>query len=525
MSLKVISSTQGFYWAKMTQTFTVSGIKAESGKTKMSIPALFADIIPFSNYSVEEIPGSIFFSQGDDHVCRGQNDVEHIALSGCISNHQLSKAITVYCDPRYYCPLGSGNVVVPTAIFLPENTPWTYKDYVTDVTLTDGSKKLLYCCQVARVRLHNGIPYWNYAGGSLFLEYDPTKMSTLYSISSSYAPLPYFKTKTNFKVPYYSVSGTFAKINLQLGYETYPSQIMSSLDYYWENRIVPGLESTTRTTKMNFYSSSLYGVKGSTVSMNLPSATYCRERINPRILQYEWEELAANIYGEINPGFSSNGIAFANDLRELKSQADDTLQKLRSLSHLGRMPNFKKLKLMADLFLSFHYGWKLFVADSKELLQSLAINFRRIRRSGFNPTTNDGSEIRYTVCLTPFAKCETELDKLRHYFDLDLDVGNLWDLLPWSFVVDWFVGVGECAEQAANYVDLCQVHDVIYACKSIVKQLDLDSSELSAGCGSCVLRYYKRTYSKELIKPTFVANVNNGLDHWVEAGALLISNR
>lgn len=525
MSLKVVNATHGFYYPAMRTNFLGSGIVTADGKTKIQIPALFAEIIPFSDYSVEEVSGSIFFSQGSDEVCPGQNDVEHVKIAGLISNNQLSKPITAYCNPSYYCPLGSGNVPVPTAIFIPADTEWVYKDYVTEVTRTDGSRKLFYAIKMARVRMCNGIPYWNYAAGSVYLDLDATKNPTLYSFSSSYIPLPYFTKAASFKAPYVSKSGSYGKVNLQLGYQSIPGQLMASLSERWENLMCPAIAATTSKTSVSYSSSSRCAVSKSVARISTLSTEYYRQRIQPSILPYEWEELAAHVYGEINPGFSSNGVAYANDLRELKTQAADTLQKLKSLSHLGGMPNNKKLKLMANLFLSFHYGWKLFVADTGELLSSLALNFQKIRRSGYNPATQDGSEIRYSVCLAPFAKCKTEIDKLRHYFDLDLDVGNLWDLLPWSFVVDWFVGVGECAEQAANYVDLCQVHDVVYACKSISKQLDLDSSELGTGTGSCVLRYYKRTYSKDLVHPTFVANVNNGLDHWVEAGALLISNR
>lgn len=38
--------------------------------------------------------------------------------------------------------------------------------------------------------------------------------------------------------------------------------------------------------------------------------------------------------------------------------------------------------------------------------------------------------------------------------DINLNLSNTWDLIPYSFVVDWFISVGDMADQISNFVKL-----------------------------------------------------------------------
>lgn len=241
-----------------------------------------------------------------------------------------------------------------------------------------------------------------------------------------------------------------------------------------------------------------------------------------------WGTLAGEAYASAEDiGFSSNGVAYAKDLLDLSTQARRTLQSVKSL--FGKCKG--KMAAISSLFLSFYYGWRLTVADSKELL-ALSAEYSRhpVKRSGrrfYSDARQSYTQI-YTVYFYPHQQLTDDLSLFMKYFDLDLDLGNIWDMIPFSFVIDWFVGIGDVAEAAAGYMDMNYSHKVIASSRTEIMRKQLYPRQLglpSFSVGSVYLKYYSRIYSPYAEEPNFLPHVNPNFTHWVEAGALVLSRK
>lgn len=119
----------------------------------------------------------------------------------------------------------------------------------------------------------------------------------------------------------------------------------------------------------------------------------------------------------------------------------------------GSRPAPSKSKSFADNYLEFHFGWSPLVAD----IYSAA----KVLEDGIPPPTVKGRGIgRDTVRVTGqygydqwtcTSKCQliadVEIDNPNLNLLERLGVANpiavLWEVVPWSFVVDWFSNVGQ----------------------------------------------------------------------------------
>lgn len=242
-------------------------------------------------------------------------------------------------------------------------------------------------------------------------------------------------------------------------------------------------------------------------------------------LSPNWREIIAKTYANCEFGFESNGIAYAKDMMALSESAKSTLASMKSV--FGKT---KKLKAISNLFLSFWYGWKLTVSDTKELLTFMdSMGFSHPNRRNSDVVTTFDKGFRrdiYAVYLYPFAKVQTGLDKLIRLFDLDIDLNNIWDLTPWSFVIDWFISIGDLADSLTGWMDLNYVHDVLCSSRTTMLQSSIDCSQLGfSGFGDVYYKYYNRHFRKYPEEPSFLVHVNGSepMNHWVEGSALILS--
>jgi hypothetical protein len=146
-----------------------------------------------------------------------------------------------------------------------------------------------------------------------------------------------------------------------------------------------------------------------------------------------------------------NSIAFLRDLRHVKELVVPLLKlKKRPLS----------AKAWANLWLSYEYGIRLLLQDIHEIVKKLpqaGVKFSLTHvRSAARRTLSDDegreTEVLYhcKVILDPrIGPIVSLYDKLRR-LDLVVSRENLWDFVPYSFVVDWFIPIG----QALSHLDL-----------------------------------------------------------------------
>lgn len=240
-----------------------------------------------------------------------------------------------------------------------------------------------------------------------------------------------------------------------------------------------------------------------------------------------WNQLAATAYEDL--GFwEGNGLAYINDVREAGKSVMSTLA---TIKQLGR----GKMKAIANLYLSFHYGYSLFLRDTSSLLQQLDRDLS-VSRCQASQTVSYPNGItvdaRYQCYYRPYGQLSNMLKQLLDYSDLSLEVSNLWDMVPFSFVIDWFTNIGDILESIDNYMSLLQYHLPIACGKSykLRRKLPLPALPTGQQYYSSVIPevcYYSRSYFSDPVGPEYHLSVSNPLtslpNHWKEAGALYVS--
>jgi len=258
------------------------------------------------------------------------------------------------------------------------------------------------------------------------------------------------------------------------------------------------------------------------------SINVSKEQVFPEDLNPVWGDLFAGCYSQIQL-WDGNGYAYGRDLVGISKAAKATIGIFRSL--VGSKDPATFTKSVADLFLSFRYGWCLTVKDT------LALNRIDVDRAYPNGNCKRSQSYTYqrngvyviaraAVYCNPVSNSTSALDGFLKAVDFDLTLENLWDLVPLSFVVDWFTGLGDFFDR----IDLCTQVDsfnVMLCGKSIktTRYLGPDlAPDLSNMVGSAVCSYYIRKYQSDPVYPSLISyrNSNQKFDHWLEGGALVV---
>lgn len=246
------------------------------------------------------------------------------------------------------------------------------------------------------------------------------------------------------------------------------------------------------------------------------------DRANP-----VWGDLAADCYSQISL-WDSNGLAYMKDLIGLGEFVKSTVSAVHSLISLNPKTLLKDL---ADVFLSFRYGWCLTAKDTVSLVTSdydaLYPQGRCKRSSAYTYLTNEGmlATARMAVYCRPYSNSISELGSFLELMDLDLTAENLWDLVPYSFVVDWFFNLGGIFERMDQWNKIDNF-DIFLTGRSLKGTEVVDLNEiwgLHSVVGTCKLHYYKRTYTTDVFKPSLISfRSGQKFDHWLESSALVV---
>lgn len=303
--------------------------------------------------------------------------------------------------------------------------------------------------------------------------------------------------------------------NLYRTHEITPSQAIS----VFKNRLDSQLMDAAWSEWRKVYSAISFDAAG----IKIPSWDQVFPSLDRSV---RWGELAADAYNSV-PFFSSNGIAYASDIVSLKRDLRQTLSLIQSLGTTGKLAT-----KAANLFLSFYYGWRLLVSDTIELQE--AYQKRASSRNFWNRATSrrtweahDATYMAVFQCYYHRYRNVSSLDQFTLENDLALTPENLWDLVPFSFVVDWFVGIGDILEDFSNYQTFVQAHEIICTGRSIKATKRISADKLKHGlAGEITFSYYHRDYTSKVFSPTFhFSNSVNPLDHMIEGTALIVSRR
>lgn len=229
------------------------------------------------------------------------------------------------------------------------------------------------------------------------------------------------------------------------------------------------------------------------------------------------EKIAAN---------NGNMIAFLKDL----SHPTDMIPKISNLSDLVN------LRTLTDDYLSVQYGILPTISDVQRIIGAFKRLGPYLDRNGF-ATYSAGSIAAKTVDEKDY-KLEqhvkiavgnddsTFVSLLQRAESLGTlpTCKNIWDLIPYSFVVDWLIDVGNFLERADTRLRLMRL-DIRYATCSrkstIAGKLTWDSSHPYAGTINLV-QYHRWVTDHCPVPPLSLHKTFQNFDHWLESGALLV---
>lgn len=229
-----------------------------------------------------------------------------------------------------------------------------------------------------------------------------------------------------------------------------------------------------------------------------------------------------------------NSIAMCKDLIELKDFILSTIQLLR-----GKVTP----KSIADLYLSTKYGWKLLISDLLEIHETLEVETEKLRTSTHpwqrsrgrahadqNPYWHKYSA-EYSVKLVYEDPESKFLSFLKDMMASDFwpTTGNVWDMIPFSFVVDWFIPLGDKFEllDAWQYYQYLKILGTTESVKRVFSDIHPSyfsdyETDWKAG-GFYELTQYKRRTKKSCRQPN--PNYYTGektFSNWVDAGMLIL---
>lgn len=236
----------------------------------------------------------------------------------------------------------------------------------------------------------------------------------------------------------------------------------------------------------------------------------------------DWHGLAAEAVGNVE-SINFNGIAFIKDALTFGRTCKSFVKSLRNLSK-------DIAKNSANLFLSSHYGFKLTYLDTVKLLETMkseqstapylvASSMRR-----WEPEPGIVQEEWYQIHYDRYSKFKESFADFTRFFDLDLDADNIWDMIPYSFVVDWFLHIGDALEIVSKYDDL-QSYRIHFCSKTKKQSRNITTPSLPHACETNLKQVvYARQYEEHLTAPLVELKTPTPLPmkHIWEGGALLL---
>jgi hypothetical protein len=148
---------------------------------------------------------------------------------------------------------------------------------------------------------------------------------------------------------------------------------------------------------------------------------------------------------------------------------------------------------LAGAYLVYKYSVAPQLADAKDLRANAKTTVKAIVKHRFSNerrrgasydtmTLYDGIEASLSYHCTlhlqlkdsAFGSLWNALEKL----GLDPSIGNLWDLVPYSFVIDWFTKAGPILQRISAYVSNVLIRQLKYRIQSFKVQWTLSESDL-----------------------------------------------
>lgn len=219
--------------------------------------------------------------------------------------------------------------------------------------------------------------------------------------------------------------------------------------------------------------------------------------------------------------------AYLFELPELGRSSIEAIS--NAISAAGSATLGEAMKHLAKSNLAYQYGDRLSLYDTQDIVECISETSRRMgvfaprtaKVISTKPTTGDvfkGTDtFRYTVTAHPDDKLSKSCYALANVFN----VANTWDMIPFSFVVDWFVNLDD-AFQAADARTLSHTLSYDRIIESRCLQGTIDSYELIGVPGH--IEYFKYTRNLGSTMPPPDAKLQASIPsavQWLNGGSLL----
>lgn len=238
-------------------------------------------------------------------------------------------------------------------------------------------------------------------------------------------------------------------------------------------------------------------------------------------------------YGELAMSASGKIASNQANMYEFISELRNPKQLIPKLKNLGRLKN------AAENYLTLNYGILPTISDLKEIFGAFkkskyydknkfsvvtAVDHQHVE-VGLNREFESIRRLKLAV-----GDNDSQLEKILSNME---NMGvlptfqNLWDLVPFSFVIDWFVDVGNFLERVDSRLRLARL-DIQYVTQSQKSIRTVYSNVLDDEIivGSLKKVHYSRWTSNQSPVPPLLPEFKPSFqNHWLEAGALIVANR
>lgn len=247
-----------------------------------------------------------------------------------------------------------------------------------------------------------------------------------------------------------------------------------------------------------------------------------------------------HVYGDLVRRCANDTRTIPTNSIELVTELAGISATLRSIFKLGT--GKVDASTIASAYLSYKYGPRLTAMDLKTVVKGLGKRVRLIDKDysrsrareehSFTPVVGSTGHLNVTWCYKMIYRTHTDdsRDFLRNWFNSGLfpSLTNAWDLIPLSFVLDWFLRVEPYLDSvdANTYWSLYSIVDVVYSKKEVFSGVNwLVSQAGYTLVGDMTYKSYVRSVAPAAHKPLFFDPSPRVFKNYAELTALVVANR
>lgn len=423
-----------------------------------------------------------------------ENDVSHTKVEGDIKFNPfhtriLARPTTAYPNQilfsNRYCSLGYP---------LPGTTQKAATPYLYQYMGHNGSKYITYA-----------LYYSTSSRFKLLARYEVSALNSAQIIQQSWTICP-DSAKPN------PLNGTL------LSAQTNVAELFESL---WGNEnCISGTGGPSVRSCSSFVVTALPGITQAEIFKEVDAKAAAMTSGNPDLFDYG--DLAMDAVAKTN-AIGINMIAFLRDLEH-------------PLDMIPKLKNLRKLKSWSNDFLSVKYGILPTISDLQKIVQAFRRAAPYLDGNGYTTYTGVRTansdvigvqtahlEQRIKIAVDTedagFRSLSKRLDSIGMFPTFE----NIWDLVPYSFVVDWFVSVGDLLERVDTRLRILQLK-IAYTTMSYKRTTVFNVANLGLSVtGELKVVVYHRWVSDQCPLPRLSLGSQLGdFNHWLESGALLI---